>query len=77
MVNLRAVICDLHELATTTKDEETKYKLFTLWANLCRINQAQEALRCSYLHKEETLRISEEHLNRLLSADSLCENVIK
>ena len=76
MENLLAVICDLHELARTTTDEKTKTKLFNLWANMCRIKRAKEALRVGSLHSEETLRISEEQLNRLLSADSLCEKVI-
>ena len=76
MENLRAVICDLHELASQTTDEKTRIKLLHLWVNMCRIKRAKEALRVGSLHSEETLRISEEQLNRLLSADSLCEKVI-
>lgn len=77
MTNLRVIIRDIHECATTTKDDETKRKLLTLWDNLLRINQAKEALNCSYLHNEETLEESEQHLNRLLSANTFLENVIK
>tara|TARA_R100001530_G_scaffold132292_1_gene104576 strand:- start:2827 stop:3060 length:234 start_codon:yes stop_codon:yes gene_type:complete len=76
MDNLLAVICDLHELARTTTDEKTRTKLLNLWVNLGRIKRANEALRVGSLHSEETLRISEDELNRLLSAESLCEKLI-
>lgn len=76
MENLNTLLCDLHQLSCETEDAKTRKQLRNLWVNMCRIGRANEALRVGSLHSEETLRISEEQLNRLLSADSLCEKVI-
>jgi hypothetical protein len=70
------VLCDLHEIASNTTDEQTKTQLLNLWKNLCHINRAKEVLHVGSLHSEETLKDAKDLLNKLSSVETLKDNII-
>tara|TARA_R100000781_G_scaffold110081_1_gene75313 strand:+ start:10546 stop:10782 length:237 start_codon:yes stop_codon:yes gene_type:complete len=76
MTNTQTIICDLHEIASTTTDEKTKKQLLILWENLAHIKREEEALLCGRLHSKETLDNAQTLLNKLSTAKTLKEEII-
>lgn len=77
MTTITTVICDLHELASKTTDQETKKQLFNLWTNLCHIKRNEEALSVGgFTHTKETLTEAQNSLNKLVSSKTLKDNII-
>lgn len=76
MINGKAIVCDLYEIASTTTDKQTKTQILNLWLNICQIKREEEVLKVGSPHTEYTLKNAQKLLNKLVIAETLKDEII-